>query len=166
MGPITQIVIFLLLVLFIKNLSICDLFIKYNFSILLFNLIPIYPLDGGRILNLFLNTRFSFLKSFHFSIFFSCFFLFILIGLSIHFHLLLNFISILCFLSFLIYKEYRNRKYYFNKFKLERFLNQYSFSKTKKIEKEKQMMRDKKHIFLYRNHYITEKEYLKKVFKK
>ena len=82
------------------------------------------------------------------------------------FHLLLNFISILCFLTFLVYKEYKNKKYYFNKFKLERFLNQYSFPKTKKIKKEKQMMRDKRHLFLIENHYITEKEYLKKVFKK
>lgn len=166
MGPITQILVFCFLYYWIKNLSISDLFVKYNLSILLFNLIPIYPLDGGRIINLFFNKKFSFLKSFNLSIFFSFLLLFCLIVVSIKFHLLLNFISILCFLSFLIYKEYKNKKYYFNKFKLERFLNQYSFSKTKKIDKEKQMMRDKKHVFFYQNHYITEKEYLKKVFKK
>lgn len=57
-GPITNVIIVLLSILYynltkntqILNLPI-DLIIYSNILICLFNLIPIYPLDGGRILN-------------------------------------------------------------------------------------------------------------------
>ncbi len=166
MGPLTQIIVLGFIIVCIKNLQIQSLFIQYNLSILIFNLFPIYPLDGGRIVNLFFNKKLPFLKSFNLSIFLSCILLWLLIVISIKYKLLLNFISILCFLGVLLYKEYRNKNYYFNKFRLERFLNHYNFFNIKKIKIDREMMRDKKHLFLYNNHYMTEKEYLKKFFKK
>lgn len=166
MGPMTQIILVGLLILFTRHLSFNMLLIRYHVSILLFNLLPIYPLDGGRIINLFFNKRLSYWNSLHFSIFLSFLLLFLLVLFSIKYKLLINFISILCFLGILIFREFKNRKYYFNKFKLERFLNHYTFHDIKYIKEDKAMMRDKKHIFYYKNHYLTEKEYLKKIFKK
>ena len=165
MGPLVQIITCGLILLLFPHLSFGSLFLQYNLSILLFNLLPIYPLDGGRMVNLFFNKFFPFLKSLNLSLFFSILLLSLLIGFSIHYKLLMNFIAVLCFLGVLIYKEYRNRKYYFTKFKLERFLKNYSFFRIKYIKKDKEMMRDKKHIFSFHNHYITEKEYLKNLFK-
>ena len=43
-------------------------FYEYNLYILLFNLLPIFPLDGSKIFNLFLNQLFSFKKSHIYSI--------------------------------------------------------------------------------------------------
>lgn len=165
MGPFVQMLTCGLMLLLFPHLSFGSLFLQYNLSILLFNLIPIYPLDGGRIVNLLFNKFFSFLKSFDLSLWLSVFLLFLFIGFSIQYKLLINFISVLCFLSVLVYKEYRNKKYYFTKFKLERLLKNYSFFKIKYIQKDKEMMRDKKHIFSFHNHYVTEKEYLKNLFK-
>lgn len=162
MGPITQIFVVYLFLFFIQDVDIKSLIFQYNLSILLFNLLPIYPLDGGRILNLLFNQKFAFLKSLNLSLISSSILLLVLVVISIKYNLLINFISILCFLGTLVYKEYKNRKYYFNKFKLERILKQYHFPHIKQIKKEEEMMRDKKHIFLYKGHYITEKEYLKK----
>ncbi len=154
MGPLLQVMIFSLF----KN----NLVYKYNLSILLFNLIPIYPLDGGRILNLLFNKRISYIKSLSLSIFISFIIIILLFIISIKYKLLINFISILCFLLSLIIKEHNYKSYYFNKFKLERILHKYNFKKNKIIKSDKEMMRDNKHIFFINNHYLTEKEYLTK----
>ena len=47
------------------------LFIKYYKIILFFNILPIYPLDGSKVLNIFLNKIFPFKKSYSLTIFIS-----------------------------------------------------------------------------------------------
>ena len=53
MGPLTQIIYYLIIINFISLRNI-NIFRYYHYSILIFNLLPIYPLDGGKILNIFL----------------------------------------------------------------------------------------------------------------
>lgn len=63
-GPCTHLLQPLLLYLFVWSHMISYTFYEYlcmmNFSILIFNMLPIYPLDGGRILELFLQLFFRF----------------------------------------------------------------------------------------------------------
>ena len=57
MGPIMQIVEYLLLINYYPFIKI------YHYTLLIFNLLPIYPLDGGKILNILCAYKFNYLKS-------------------------------------------------------------------------------------------------------
>lgn len=160
-GPVFQIIYFILGYYLFKDST----FNYYNISILVFNLLPIYPLDGGRILNIIFCYGLSFRSSYYLSIVIS-----FLVSISFIIYSILNnytFNIILMFLVVLgkIIVELRKKNYYFNKFILERYLNNYDFKKIKNISSIKKMMRDKRHIILFNNSYITEKEYLKKLYR-
>lgn len=160
-GSLFQIIYFLI-GYFLYN---SNYFNYYNLSILVFNLLPIYPLDGGRILNIFISYFFSFRKSYYISIFLS-----IIISLLFIYFLIINNYTFNIILMFIIVIskiiiEYKKRNYYFNKFLLERYINNYSFKKIKTISSIKKMMRDKRHIIFNNNHFYTEKEYLKKLYR-
>jgi len=141
------------------------LFNYYNLSILIFNLLPIYPLDGGKILNIIFSYYLSFRKSYYLSIIVSLIisFLFI-IFFSLNnytFNIILMFLIVIS----KIVIEFKKRNYYFNKFLLERYMNNYSFKKLKTISSIKKMMRDRRHIIYCNNKFYTEKEYLKKLYR-
>jgi len=63
-GIVFQSVYFLVIYLLYKNYLIRDytynIFCNYHYSMLIFNLIPIYPLDGSKILNIIINKLFNF----------------------------------------------------------------------------------------------------------
>ena len=61
MGPIFQL-LFMLIVFYLK-IDVPNYFYTYNYFILIFNLMPIYPLDGGRLLHLMLCIVFSYFNS-------------------------------------------------------------------------------------------------------
>ena len=65
-GPIFQIFAYLLLKRLLPQYE--NIIIVYHYSILIFNLLPIYPLDGGKLVNLFLSSVFSFKISYYLSI--------------------------------------------------------------------------------------------------
>ncbi len=160
MGPITQ-----LIYLFFGNFIFRSaIFVQYNLAILFFNLLPIYPLDGGKILNLLLNYFFSFRMSYYLSIVTSFIFSFLLIFISLREKYTFNLIFMFLIVISKIFEELRKRKYYFNKFILERYLNNYHFQHLKTISSIKKMMRDKRHIIKNHNTYYTEKEYLRKLY--
>ena len=152
MGPIFQSFLFL-----IDN----DLFKTYNFILLVFNLLPIFPLDGSKILNLILNEIFSFKESHLISIVVSI--LSIIFLFNFKFNLIL-YISIF-FLIVKTYKELKLHNYIFNKFLFERHLYKFHFKKSKIIDRTSKMKRDHRHLIKNKNKYITEVEYLKKMFR-
>ena len=165
MGPIFQIIATLIIILIINNYKSIITVSNYSISLLLFNLIPIYPLDGGRLLNLLFNKFLSYKFSLILSLVISLIIIIFVIIFSIKYYLRLNFIFIFIFLLVKVYEEIKKVKYYYNKFVLERYLNNYKFKKYKRINNINNMMRNKKHIFYINNKYITEKEALKKIYK-
>ena len=131
--------------------------------ILLFNLIPIIPLDGSKIVNLILNKIFSFKLSDKIVNIISvlllvCFLIlnkFNLIGLMVLF-----------LLSIKVFENIKNHKYLFNKFLFERYIYNIRFKKNKIINGHNlnKMKRDYKHLFLIDKTYQTEKEILNEKF--
>lgn len=155
MGPLFQIVLFF----FIKQ----DIYMKYNLYLLIFNLLPIYPLDGYKILNLFLYKIIPFNTVNNLSLYFSIIILSILIILRPT-----NLIIYIVFIVFIIeiIKEIKNNPYIFNKFLLERYLYNIKFHKKSNIngENKKKMFKEKSHTFILKNKIAEEGEILAKMF--
>lgn len=159
MGPIFQIVFTFIVYYFSLN----DDFLYYSLVILFFNLLPIFPLDGSKLFNLFLNKFISFKRS-HLVLIWvsilSILFLIFKVEVSLIFSL------IILFLSVRILKEIKDHNSIFNRFLLERYLNEYHFLKVKKIHSMRleKMMRDYNHLFYDGNKYVSERFMLKKRF--
>lgn len=163
-GPLIQIVLFLIIsILFKYNLiSIRNYYIfkSYHTTLLMFNLLPIYPLDGGKILNVLFNYLFPYKKGNKIIIYISYI---IVLFMIINFKNI-NFILMSIFLITEITLYFKRQNYLFNKFLLERYLYNYKFSKLKIINKKDNMYRERKHLFKVKNKYYSEQEYLKNRF--
>ena len=56
-GPLSQFIIYFILVIFYPYKNSIEILKYIHYSILLFNLLPIYPLDGGKIINILFNRN-------------------------------------------------------------------------------------------------------------
>ncbi len=102
-----------------------QLFISHNLMVLTFNLLPIWPLDGGKLLYLLFASKLSFQKSLEITLKSSFFLLFLFAIISIYlfpFHL--NLWIVLLFLFFSLYFEWKQRNYAYMRFLLERYYKQ------------------------------------------
>ena len=138
-----------------------DILRNYSLSLLLFNIMPIFPLDGSKILNLLLNKVFSFKESHIISIIISVIFISFLFVFKFN---LILYIAIL-FLIVKTYKELKLHNFLFHKFLFERYLYRFYFKKLKIVKSPKKMMRDCRHLIKMEKNYFTEGEYLEKLFK-
>lgn len=133
-----------------------------NYFIIIFNLVPIYPLDGSKILNVFFNVITTFRNSIFLTLIIS--YILILILTLILFDI--NKLTI--FIMYILFKEttklYNEKEEIFNKFLLERNLYELKFKKKKTINSINKMKKDYKHLFYKDGKYVTEKYYLKKMF--
>jgi stage IV sporulation protein FB len=97
------------------------LFIEYNLMILFFNLIPIWPLDGGKLVFILLSMKKSFqeahLQSLHVSAATLTIFTVLLMLIA---PLTLNVWVIIAFLAFSLYYEWKQRRFTFMRFLMER----------------------------------------------
>lgn len=124
-GIIFQLILFIIIYFVPINVITKELLYKYNMSILLFNMLPIIPLDGSIIINSLLNKIFSYKVSYYLyiiiSIMFSIFYL-----LFNYWYSLNNYLIV----SLFIIKTYyaiKNYKYLKTRFLLERYLNKYEY---------------------------------------
>lgn len=156
LGPLFQVVF---VFLFLKINYIEDV-AKINNFLLIFNLLPIIPLDGSKLLNIIFNKIFSFRTSYLLTVFVSFFFIIFICFWKFNFFVTLVLFFTIC----KTVKDYLNRKNIFNLFLLERYLNKYSFSKEKIIKNISSMKKDFRHIFKTRNGFITEKRKLSLLF--
>jgi len=167
-GIIFQTIFFLIITIMYKQGIIRDyiynLFTMYHKSILMFNILPIHPLDGSKILNLLLSKILPFNLSNKLNIIISIITLIILISVNYY---ELNYTTFLILGVILdnIIKYYKQLKYIFNKFLLERYIYKITYNKTKKINKINHMYKEKYHILRENNTYITEKQALSHKFK-
>ena len=167
-GILFQLIYYLIIIIlhnkFIIRDYIFNLFTMYNTSILIFNLLPIHPLDGSKILNLLLSTILPFNLSNKLNIIISVITLILLIIINYY---KFNYTTILIIGIIIdnLIKYHKQLKYIFNKFLLERYIYKITYNKTKKISKINQMYKEKYHILKENNTYITEKQALSKKFK-
>ena len=153
MGPIFQVILIFIL----------TKYNRYNIYLLIFNLLPIYPLDGYKILCILFYKILPYKLTNYLGLLISFIILIVLVLLRPN--------SILIYLMFIvylyhIYEEYFNIKYKFNKFLLERYLYKIKYKKIKDIEgiNIDKMYKYKTHTFYNKNKIFEEEEILAKTF--
>ena len=151
-GPLFQLILFLLF----KDIT--PYFNYYNYGLFLFNLMPIYPLDGYKII----SVLFSLFIPYKIVLYITSIISFI----SLIFILDKSFICILIVILLIkgIIKYYKDIEIIYNKFLFERYIYNIHFNKYKKIKNINFMYRNYMHVFKYKNSYITEDEMLAKKF--
>lgn len=110
-------------------------FMQYNLMVLIFNMLPIWPLDGGKLLFLGLSLKSSFpqalSKTLKGSLIVICLFIATILFMN---PLNLNVWVVLSFLIFSLYYEWKQRRYVFIRFLLERYYgNNYDLRKLQPI---------------------------------
>ena len=132
--------------------------------ILIFNILPIYPLDGSKVINIVLNKITNFKTSYFLTLILSFITLIILISISIINKSLIFIISFIPLLINII-ELITNKDNVFIKFLLERYLYNIKFKKYKYINNIKHMKRDYTHYIINGNIVESEKTFLRNYFK-
>lgn len=148
------------------SIATYKLFNTYNNSIILFNLLPIIPLDGYILTKSILEKFLSYKKAYFITFIISV--LGILLYLQYNYVFSLNNYMIVTLLIYKTFSHFKNYKYVYNRFLLERYMNIYPYRKTKH-EKKLSFQNFKKetlHFFKVGNKYVHEKVILKKKFDK
>lgn len=137
----------------------------YHLFFLGFNLLPIIPLDGSKLLHLFLERYYPFAKSHQQLLIISFGFLSILFFYMV---VLKNLVFAVAFFLLFIkgVEEKKQHDFLVERFCLERYLHRFSFPKSATVlgTNLKQMKRDHQHLFCAQGIYYTERELLQKKF--
>ena len=130
-GLLNQLILYILFFYLYKynliNTYTYNLFLSINTSLILFNIIPIYPLDGYIILNSIFNIYIPYLKSNILSLIISIITLIIFILYSYNYKI--NSIFVISFLLYKLYNYLKDYKYIHNKFILERSMYNIPYNK-------------------------------------
>ena len=166
-GIIFQFMFFILIYILYKYNLIREytfnLYTIYNNRMIFFNLLPIYPLDGSKIINLLFQKIFNYNLSNKLIIIISISTIILLILLNIYKFNYSN-IMIYSILFGYIYDLFKKRKYLYNRFLLERYLYNIKYKKIKIINRYDKMYKNKSHIIYNDKKYIEESKYLKMIF--
>lgn len=163
-GPIFQFIAYYILINILKDYY--SLITAYHYGILFFNLLPIYPLDGGKIVNLLLSIFISYKNSLFYTIFISFIMLMILLITGFFYnYLTLNFIVIILFLLYKMIFEYRQINFLYERFLLERYLNRYNFKRSSIVFDIDSFKRDRRHLVKIDDKYYLEHDLLEKKYK-
>lgn len=168
-GIMTQIIYFFVIYILYNNgivrEYIYNLFLIYHKSMLLFNLLPIIPLDGFKILNLILSKIFNFNLSNSLSVLVSLCTIIVFLFCDLY-EKNYSIVLVLGILMQNIYKFYNDISYIYNRFLLERYLYNINYKNKKIIDNESKMYKNKSHLFIKNGQIITEKDFLASFFKK
>jgi stage IV sporulation protein FB len=102
--------------------SLVEPILFYNTIILVFNLLPIWPLDGGKLLFFLLSTRLAFQRAYHITIMVSMILTLLFIAVQlIFFSFTLSAFLLMIFLFLENRSEWKNKQYVFIRFLLDRY---------------------------------------------
>jgi len=143
-----------------------DVFKKYNLTILLFNLLPIIPLDGSIIIKSIFEKFLTFNQSYLVSTIISIISLMAFITYNYIFSL--NNYIIITFLLYKIITNIKDFKYTKNKFLLERYLYEFPYRKIYHEKKSNHniLRKETLHFFKEDTKYVHERSILGKLFDK
>jgi stage IV sporulation protein FB len=112
-----------------------ELFIYHNLVILCFNLLPIWPLDGGKLLFVLYSYKLSFAKAHRYALITSSILLVILASIAFIIEpYQLNIWVIFLFLLISLYTEWKQSSFVYIRFLLERYYGKHqNFNKLKPI---------------------------------
>lgn len=147
-------IVFLIYKIDIINTFYYEVFFKYNFYIILFNLLPIYPLDGYKVLNSFLELFVSFKKSIYISFIINIIFL-ILFFLYLYIYRVSNYL-IIVFLLVNLFNYIREIKYIMNKFYVERIIYDLKYNGLISVNSKESMYKNRLNYICG----VNEKNYL------
>lgn len=140
------------------------IFYKYNIAIMLFNLLPIIPLDGSKILLEILNYFLAYKKAI------ICYsvisIIFIGIYLFINYEYNLNNYMLVFLFAYKTYEVFKNRHLYFQKFILERSIYDIKYRKIiNNNENPHNYQKDIRYYYFWHNKVINDKSYLNSLYK-
>ena len=108
-GILFQTIFFMFSSLLLDNTTyIYKLIKEYNLSILIFNLLPVFPLDGSKVLNIVLNKILPFKKAHLLTIYISYIIALLILSTA---YKVISFDIMFILLIILIIKEHKNHKY-------------------------------------------------------
>ena len=155
-GPIFQVILSIIIKKYDNNILL------YSNYLLFFNLLPIVPLDGGRIISIIFFLFKPLKKSLNLIIKISYLSYFVLLFFLIKNHSLF-FLLVVFFLIFKINSESIKKDYYYDKYLLEKYLFIIKYRRN-------QIIYNIKNVYKYRNNYIkvnnrlySEQEYIRKI---
>jgi len=166
-GIIFQLIFFLIInILYNQNVIrgyTFNLYQEYNRQLIIFNLLPIHPLDGSKILNLLLTKFIPYHTSNKLTIIISIIVIIFLLGTNIY-NNNYSYIMIVFILLDYIYKFHKDLKHIYNKFLLERYLYKITYPKKKIIKSPQKMHKNNTHIIKIGEKYQKEQEFLNNMF--
>lgn len=161
-GVVNQLLLFILFYYLLRYNIISyisySIFLKYNIYIIVFNLLPIYPLDGLKIVSSLLECIIPYKVHLYVINTISLLSLIVLIGIT---NFSFDLFNVLFFLFYKTYEEFLNIKYIFYKFLLERYLYGYSYRSIRYVSSIN---------YIYKNKYnfinnVSENKIINKLFK-
>ena len=146
--------------------STYEMFLTYNTTIFVFNLLPIIPLDGYKLLRCIWEILFPYKKAFQISFVVSL--ISVLLFLTYHQIFSLNNYLIVTFLIYKMITEFKNFKYQNERFLLERYLHDFPYHKIKNEKKLDLALlkKDTYHYFKKDHTYVSEKRVLKNKYRR
>lgn len=171
-GPILQIIYFFIM-LYLNYISVISLntyniIINYHYTLLFFNMLPLFPLDGSKLINILLSKLTSFKLAHKIMLYISYIGIIFFLFTTKYINFGMNLYLMLSLLLVKVVKESRNHKMVCNRFLLERYLYNFKFNKLKIISGSNlsKMMRDRRHLFIIGDKKVTEKDLLKQRYGK
>lgn len=169
-GFIFQFILFIIsFILYYFNIFDIKVFLminKYNLSVFLFNILPIYPLDGSKILLILFNYIMPYKKALKLINYVSLINLILIILSFFIFKLRFEYayIMIISFILNKIIKLFKDIPYLFNRLLFERYIYGANIKKYIRIKNAdlSKFRRGRKHYFLINGHYYDERKILSK----
>ena len=166
-GILVQLLFFLFITLLYKHGLLrnytYNLYKEYNKTLILFNILPIHPLDGSKIIRLLFEKILPYKLSNKLVISLSIITIIILIISNIY-NNNYSFIMIIMILLHYIYDLYKNLNYLFQRLLLERYLYKITYKNKKIINNRNKIYKNKTHIIKTDKKYEKEEDFLHKLF--